>query len=296
MEQKYPENGGFQEKLNEINKKLQKLGVFTLNDSRIYTTLLVLGLSSPAKISEKSKVDRARVYDSLKRLVKRGIVEEEPVPRAPRYKAVPPEIVFKKIKHKYESKIKLADTLAEELEELNSIQPTEKNTVWTVQGEKKIRKIVQKFIDEAEEYCYMILTLDFSSSALHEFESITSWILEKMSKNQVEFRIAMKISKDQKQFTPLINHLFHDGVKFFNWNSAPIIPFGLVMTEKAYLQTYLSTLVPKPRYEYGVFMENASKDQIKGLHTLCIWVYTHLCQRVVFEKKKKNKDIENGEE
>ena len=58
-----------------------------------------------ANISEKSNVDRARVYDSLKRLVKRGIVEEEPVPRAPRYRANPPETVFGYIKEKLRNQI-----------------------------------------------------------------------------------------------------------------------------------------------------------------------------------------------
>ncbi len=249
--------------------------------------MLVHGLSSPAKISEKSQVDRARVYDSLKRLVKRGIVEEEPVPRAPRYKAVPPEIVFGEIKSKFQSKIALAEDLTKDLENLSKYQPVEKNSVWTIQGERKIQKLTQKFVKEAEKYCYMILPLDFSLASLHEFESITEWILAKLCKSDIEFRIAMKISKDQKQFTPLINHLFHEGVKFYNWISSPILPFGLIITEKSYIQTYLSNSVPKPKYDYGVFMENASKNQIKGLHTLCIWVYTHLCQQVIFEKKKK---------
>ncbi|MCF2141682.1 MAG: hypothetical protein K9W44_16640 [Candidatus Lokiarchaeota archaeon] len=272
-----------------MNKNLQKLGSFTLNDSRIYTTLLLFGLSSPAKISEKSQVDRARVYDSLKRLVKRGIVEEEPVPRAPRYRAVPPEIVFGKLISKFKNKIGLAEHLVQDLENLTKFQPIEINSVWTVQGEKKIRKLIRKFIEEAEEYCFLILTLDYSNVALREFEAITQWILEKLQKSNAEFRISMKISKDEKQFTPLINHLYHEGVKFYNWNSSPIIPFGLVITEKAYVQTYLSSSVPKPTYGYGVFMENASKSQIKGLYTLSMWVFTHLCQQVIFAKKNQTK-------
>ena len=78
-------------------------------------------MSSPAKISEKSQVDRARVYDSLKRLVKRGIVEEEPVPRAPRYRAIPPNNVFGKIRKEYNKRIKLSEEMEKELKSIKNL-------------------------------------------------------------------------------------------------------------------------------------------------------------------------------
>lgn len=266
---------------------MQRLGSFTVNDSKIYTTLLSIGLSSPAKISEKSHVDRARVYDSLKRLVKRGIVEEEPVPRAPRYKAIPPDVVFGKIRNKLNAKISLADELEEDLEDLQQLQPIKKNSVWTIQGVKKIKKLIKKFIDEATEFCNIILTLDYSSQSLREFEQLSQWILEKLREKEISFQIAMKISKDQKQFTPLINHLYHEGVKIYRWDAGSVLPFGLIITEKSYIQTYLSDTTPKPSYEYGVFMENVSKDQIHGLSVLSTWVFAHLCQEVAFKKRKE---------
>ena len=34
-------------------------------------------------------------------------------------------------------------------------------------------------------------------------------------------------------------------------------------------------------------LENASQAQISGLKHLCIWVYSHLCQKIVFRKKNK---------
>ncbi|MHA1673962.1 MAG: TrmB family transcriptional regulator [Promethearchaeota archaeon] len=264
---------------------MQKLGSFTVNDSRIYTTLLLIGLSSPAKISEKSHVDRARVYDSLKRLVKRGIVEEEPVPRAPRYKAVPPEIVFGKIVKKFKTKITLAEKLETELVEIQEMQPLEKNLVWTIQGEKKIKKQFKSFLEEATEFCNTILTIDYSPASLREFEQITQWILDKLRRSDIKIRVAMKIIKDQKAFTPLINLLYHEDVEIYNWNAGSILPFGLVITDRSYIQTYLSSITPKPKYDYGVFMENASQNQISGLKHLSLWVFSHLCQKVAFTKR-----------
>ena len=46
---------------NHSLKISKKLG-FTVNDSKVYICLLKIGLNTPAKIAEKSDVDRARVY------------------------------------------------------------------------------------------------------------------------------------------------------------------------------------------------------------------------------------------
>ncbi len=93
---------------NQIIKGLQNLG-FTLNDSKVYFSLLTLGKSNPAKISEISGVDRPRVYDSLKRLTRKNFVEEEPTKRAPKYKAKPPKFVFNNLRGDYNQKISLTN-------------------------------------------------------------------------------------------------------------------------------------------------------------------------------------------
>ena len=54
---------------------LQKLG-FSLNESRVYEALLSLGESNVNKISIKSKVHRRNVYDSLNKLIEKGLVSE----------------------------------------------------------------------------------------------------------------------------------------------------------------------------------------------------------------------------
>ena len=69
----------------KIIKDLVSLG-FTLNDARVYLSLFFLGPSKPVQISEDCKVDRSRVYDSLRRLRKKGYITEEPVKISPMYK------------------------------------------------------------------------------------------------------------------------------------------------------------------------------------------------------------------
>ena len=275
-------------KMDMISKNLQYLG-FTLNDSRIYVCLLQIGLSSPAKIAEKSHVDRARVYDSLKRLVKRGIVEEEPVPRAPRYRAIDPEKVFGKIRSGLHNKIELATELQNELVNLKPDNLTENNSVWSIQGESRIKKQFYKIIGEAKEFCYIIFPGDKSTKSIKDLENLTRKILEKKDEfPQMQFQIAMRIFpeiKDQKNY---LNQLFHSDIEVYKWNAGNILPFGLYLTENSYIQTYLSSLAPKPQYNGGIFMENVDHGQIAGFQHLCIWTYTYLCQKVVFKKKSKD--------
>ena len=274
--------------LEEIYKKLQKIGSFTINDSKIYVTLLKIGLASPANISEKSHVDRARVYDSLKRLVKRGIVEEEPVPRAPRYRANPPETVFGYIKDKLRNQIMLASSLEEQLKNIKP-ESNEQNSVWAIQGIQKITKKFSEMIKNARKFCYIILTLDVSLKGIRELEILEELLLERRFLTpSPEIKIALKVKTDNEMQKQILNRLFHAGIHIYRWDPSSVFPFGLILTESEYIQTFLSSTDPKPKYEFGIIMEKASNDQIKGFKHLCAWVFDMLCKRVVFQKTQKN--------
>jgi sugar-specific transcriptional regulator TrmB len=267
-------------------KNLQRLG-FTINDSRIYITLLKIGLNSPAKIAEKSQVDRARVYDSLKRLVKRKIVEEEPVNRAPRYRALPPIVVFEMIRNEYANKIKLTESIEKDLDNMKNVSKSQ-DTVWAIQEFPKIFKKIEEFLNSAEDEFFFIITPDFS---VKDLQTITEEFIEKKRIfPDMQIKIALKVTNDHKN---MMNRLFHANIELFHWDSGAILPFGLVLTEQSFLQTYLSSMNPKPQYDFVIFMENCSAEQLQGLHHLCLWVFTHLCKRIIFEKKKKDK---NGNE
>ncbi|GAH42352.1 unnamed protein product, partial [marine sediment metagenome] len=91
---------------DNIVKKLEKLNHFTKNDAKVYLTLVQYGYLSPAEISRYSSVDRARVYDSLNRLVEKNFVQREPIKRGAGYKAKPPSSVF----FNYSKRIKEQDS------------------------------------------------------------------------------------------------------------------------------------------------------------------------------------------
>jgi sugar-specific transcriptional regulator TrmB len=61
------------------------------NEALIYEKLLIEGESSVGTIAQKSKVHRRNVYDSLKRLIEKGVVFEILSPRENLYQAVNPQ-------------------------------------------------------------------------------------------------------------------------------------------------------------------------------------------------------------
>ena len=89
---------------SEIEESLQSLG-FTKNDSKVLLTLSKYKVLSPADIAKHSGVDRARVYDSLNRLIERGFIQKEPVKRGANYQVIPIEKIFDTIRREYVHKI-----------------------------------------------------------------------------------------------------------------------------------------------------------------------------------------------
>ena len=80
----------------------QQLGL-AMNEAKIYETLLKEGESSVGNISVKSKVHRRNVYDSLHRLIEKGLVFEILQSNENRFKAVDPRKLMELIQEKEES-------------------------------------------------------------------------------------------------------------------------------------------------------------------------------------------------
>ena len=76
---------------------LQKIGL-SLNEARVYEALLHLGEVNVNKISIKSTVHRRNVYDSLNKLIEKGLASETFVKGEKLFKAINPERLKEMIK------------------------------------------------------------------------------------------------------------------------------------------------------------------------------------------------------
>ncbi|QQR78473.1 MAG: winged helix-turn-helix transcriptional regulator [Candidatus Moraniibacteriota bacterium] len=96
----------------------QELGL-AKNEGRIYETLLREGELSVGKIAEKSHIHRRNVYDSMSRLVEKGLVFEILERRESSYQAVEPNKLMELVREK---ETKLAEILPD-LESLYHGEP-----------------------------------------------------------------------------------------------------------------------------------------------------------------------------
>ncbi len=82
-----------------FNEVLEQLNL-AKNEARIYETLLREGESSIGKIAIKSQINRRNVYDSMNRLIEKGLVFEIVLRNENRYQAVDPHKLMEIVREK----------------------------------------------------------------------------------------------------------------------------------------------------------------------------------------------------
>ncbi|MHA1819220.1 MAG: TrmB family transcriptional regulator [Promethearchaeota archaeon] len=280
------------EELKEkIIEDLQNLG-FTPNDSKVYITLLRLGYSNPVKIAEISGVDRARVYDSLKRLIKKGIVEEQPIKRSPYYKAKDPNEVFERFRDSYKMKINLSKNLEAKLALLEK-NKIEKPTIWALQNVQQIETAVHKLIDKARKKISLIITPDISENKQKFPKLIDKIISKKIESPKIEINVIfyIEINEDIK---PILKRLYNHDISIYNWETGKVLPFGLYLSESSFILTILNNTEYTPKYGFGIIMENADEDMIDGFNHLVAWCLSNklVTKKAVFVHKSGNTNAE----
>lgn|SRR3989338_2951817 len=125
-------------------QKLQKIGL-NLNEAKIYLTLLRFGSAQAGKISKESQINRTTTYDSLERLMEKGLVTFVIEANKKVFKPVAPERLLDQIKEK--EKI-----IEEILPELNSVfkESKEKEESDIFRGRKGIKSILQDILNYQE--------------------------------------------------------------------------------------------------------------------------------------------------
>ncbi len=124
----------------EYQELFQSLGL-AKNEAKIYETLIREGDSSVGKISEKSGVHRRNVYDSLNRLMERGLVIEIIDSRENQYQAVEPRKLQEVLSEKFEN----LDRALPHLESLYLNTPTEYR-VQTYKGKEGWKQYMRDII------------------------------------------------------------------------------------------------------------------------------------------------------
>lgn len=195
----------------QLISNLEKLGL-TENEAKVYVGLVSLREATAREIHELTNVPRAKVYELLKVLAKKGYLEVRQ--GTPTYfRAVDPKQIIGKIKDEF------LDCVTETLNQLNelSYELPKSSPVWCIQSEWGIKNRIREILAGAKEE---LIVFSSSPEYLQEFEAE----LQKLAKtcrlilivNELERFSSMpfKFREVTKEFKDSINNIVIDGTQY----------------------------------------------------------------------------------
>lgn len=268
---------------SEIEISLQGLN-FTKNDSKVLLTLCKHKILSPAEIARYSNVDRARVYDSLNRLIEKGFIQKEPVKRGANYQVIPIEKIFKAIREEYKLKIQNTIIIEKSIQKLEiNIEEVEPR-VWSINLKEKIRKKIKELISSANNRIYFIITPDLLMDELGGYEWIFKELWNKQfSSSEIKIVIALKFFEKIKED---VKKLLKIQVNIHSIQGDNVIPFGLLISDNDFLLTTLDQVQEAPEYTSGLWLENGRPKQIIGYDHLFRHFISSECKQIALTQKK----------
>jgi sugar-specific transcriptional regulator TrmB len=268
---------------SEIEEALQTLN-FTKNDSKVLLTLCKYKILSPADIAKHSGVDRARVYDSLNRLIDKGFIQKEPIKRGANYQVIPIDRIFKVIRDEYKQKIEDTLTLEKVIAELEVTKEETEPRVWAINSRSKIRKKIKELINIAKERIFFILTPDLLMNELGGFEWVLRELWNKKFSSDIQIVIALKYNESLLEE---IKKLLKISIVIHSIDGDSVLPFGLLIVDNQFLLTTLDQVKEAPEYTSGLWLENGTPKQIIGYEHLFKYFITSQCSTIKLTPRKK---------
>lgn len=213
---------------DSVFRDLEKVG-FTVNESKVYLTLIHLGPSLAGSISKAANLDRSSTYNALEALVSRGIVAT--VHETKRMTFVPQDP--KKIMDHFKEKEEIAAKIIPSLQERFKTTKGKKNVV-LFQGYKGLKTVFQDILDSVDlgkEYLVMGSEGQFSEKMpyyaplfrkLKEEKGIRTRLLVRKGRSKwhggklVEYR-----EIPAEVVSPATINIFKDKVAVFIWEERP---------------------------------------------------------------------------
>jgi len=169
-------------------EKLQKIGLNS-NEIKIYLALLRLGQGLAGETSKESQINRTTTYDSIERLIEKGLVSYSIEANRKVFKPVAPERLLDDLKEKQK-------IVEETLPELNKLfhKSKEKEESDIYKGRKGIRSVLNDILNY-KEYVAFGSSGGFLGIMQHDFS-----IFQKKKKElKINSRVILSESSKKKQ-------------------------------------------------------------------------------------------------
>lgn len=221
-------------------EKLCRLGL-NLSEAKVYLTLLELGRAQAGEISKKSQINRTTVYDSLERLIERGLVTYVISANKKIFRPARPAILIEKIKETE----KIAAELLPELEAVYT-QSKEKEASEIYKGRKGIKSILWDILKHKQYVAFgssgrfiEIMKHDFLmfQKRKKELKIKARVILDQSSKKSESVQKAYSLFRfvPDEYSAPTTTFVYGDKIAVIIWSETPV---ATVISSKDVVKSY----------------------------------------------------------
>lgn len=222
----------------KIQTVLENLG-FSPNEIKIYLALNDHGSSKAGKVSKIAKIDRSSCYNSLKRLVEKGLVSYVSIGEVKWFQATGPK--------------KLLDFLKEQEEDVKSILPELdarhkaskiEGQVRMFKGLKGVRTILQDILRTGENNC----TFGNESQLEERMPAYQGQFVRQLKENKISVREIVRVDRAQptsnpKQtryvpksiVSPVVTNIYGKKIALIIWTDEPE---GIIIENEAAAKAY----------------------------------------------------------
>jgi len=215
------------------------------NESKIYLTLLKLGPSMAGRIAKESNIDRSACYDSLKALLKKGLVSYAIEANRKKFAAASPSRLKEYLKEKEE----LVNAILPNLSELFKAKE-EKSQVNMFKGLKGVKTVFDNILEEAKGKENLVI--DSSGKFMDKMPYYAPHFIKGVEKNRIKIRHLMR--NDGMNHHPsktteirklpravgeqiITTNIYSDKIAIILWTD---VPEAVVIKNKAAFEAYRS--------------------------------------------------------
>ncbi len=229
----------------QIRETLKQMGLGH-NESKIYLTLLKLGPSMAGKIAKESNIDRSACYDSLKALLKKGLVSYAIEANRKKFAASNPE----RLKSYIQTKMELVDSVLGNLKDMYK-HTEEKSQVNMFKGLKGIKTVFDDILNSAKGKENLVI--DSSGKFGEKMPYYLPHFIRGVEKNKITIRHIVRKDKAEAlhpsktttiRFFPKIvgeqtqtTNIYADKVAIILWTD---VPEAVIIKNKAAAEAYRS--------------------------------------------------------
>lgn len=251
--------------LEELEKILERLEL-TEYERKIYLTLLSSGPLSASEIGDISAITKFNIYPSLKRLVIKGFVNEQPTGRTSKYLAVPPQevvtILEEQLRNRYEKENRDLQEIKDSISKID-VNPdllkgsSPSDSVWLINSEARIKKYILEILIRSKNSILACLPTVKEHTYLQTRKEILDQLQAIMQEKKDDMVLILNWEiEDSTEDETIANTLTNLGGRIYQWAEGAL-PFGAFFIDNSEgLIIFQSKWDPLPKFGLALWIRH----------------------------------------